>query len=45
MRSISDDEIELNRYDEIENSLNVSLSAKFLMLAWALKGDCRFSGL
>ena len=45
IRSISDDKIELNRYDKIENCLNVSLSANFWMLAWALKNDCRFSGL
>ena len=29
IRSINDDKIELNRYDKIENCLNVSLSANF----------------
>ena len=45
IRSIIDDKIELNRYDKIENCLNVSLSANFLMLARALKNDCRLAGL
>ena len=45
IRAISDDKIELNRSDKIENNLNVSLSANFLMLAWALKNECRVSGL
>ena len=40
IRSISDDKIELNRYDKIENCLNVSLSANFWMLAWALIFEC-----
>ena len=41
IRSISDDKIELNRYDKIDDCLNVSLSAeKRLQVFWPLTQVC-----